>query len=56
MKLEINGYHGFRLRLDEGRNKYDYSIGHVYGVDESFFGERISLVISYGKKEQQSNI
>lgn len=41
---------------DEERNKYDYSIGHVYGVDESFFGERISLVTSYGKKEQQSNI
>ena len=56
LKLEINGYHGFRLRLDEERNKYDYSIGHVYGVDDSFFGERISLVSSYGKKEQQSNI
>lgn len=56
LKLEINGYHGFRLRLDEERNKYDYSIGHVYGVDDSFFGERISLVTSDGKKEQQSNI
>lgn len=46
LKLEINGYHGFRFRLDEERNRYDYSIGHVYGVDDSFFGERISLVAS----------
>ena len=46
LKLEINSYHGFRFRLDEERNRYDYSIGHVYGVDDSFFGERISLVAS----------
>ena len=46
LKLEVKDYHGFRLCLDNERSKYDCSVRHVYGVDDSFFGERISLVAS----------
>ena len=46
LKLEVKDYHGFRFRLDDERSKYECSIRHVYGVDDSFFGERISLVAS----------
>lgn len=38
LKLEVKDYHGFRFRLDDERSKYDYSVQHVYGVDDSFFG------------------
>jgi hypothetical protein len=46
LKLEVRDYHGFRLRLDNERSKHECSIKHVYGVCDSFFGERISLVAS----------
>ena len=46
LKLEVKDYHGFRFRLDDERSKYECSIRHVYGVDDSFFGGRISLVAS----------
>ncbi|EKC43520.1 hypothetical protein OBE_17956, partial [human gut metagenome] len=39
-------YHGFRFRIDNERSKYECSIKHVYGVCDSFFGERIALVAS----------
>ena len=44
LKLEVKDYHGFRFRLDEERSKYDYSVRHVYGVDDSFFGETVRIV------------
>ena len=44
LKLEVKGYNGFRLRLDEERTKYDYSVQHVYGVDDSFFGNAVRIV------------
>ena len=44
LKLGISNNYGFRFRLDNERSKYDYSIGHVYGVDDSFFGEAISII------------
>ena len=44
LKLEVNNYNGFRFRLDEERSKYDYSIRQVYGTDDSFFGNTISIV------------
>ncbi len=44
LKLEVKDYHGFRFRLDEERSKYDYSVRHVYGVDDSFFGDAVSIV------------
>lgn len=44
LKLEVKNHHGFRLRLDDERTKYDYSVRHVYGVDDSFFGNTVSLV------------
>ena len=46
LKLEVKDYHGFRLCLDNERSNNDCSVRHVYGVDDSFFGERISLVAS----------
>lgn len=44
LKLEINNYHGFRFRLDDERSKYDYSVQHVYGVCDSFFGDAVNIV------------
>ena len=44
LKLEVKDYHGFRFRLDDERSKYDYSVQHVYGVDDSFFGDAIRIV------------
>ncbi|KDS38108.1 hypothetical protein, partial [Phocaeicola vulgatus] len=46
LKLEVRDYHGFRFRLDNENSKYECSIKHVYGVCDSFFGERIALVAS----------
>ena len=46
LKLEVRDYHGFRFRIDNERSKYECSIKHVYGVCDSFFGERIALVAS----------
>ena len=42
-KARKDGY-GFRLRLDNERSKYDYSIKHVYGVCDTFFGKQVSIV------------
>lgn len=44
LKLEVRDYHGFRLRLDDGDSGHDCSIRQVYGVDDSFFGDAVSLV------------
>lgn len=44
LKLDVRNYHGFRFRLDDERTRYDYSVRHVYGVDDSFFGNTVSLV------------
>lgn len=44
LKLEVKDYHGFRFRLDEERSKYDYSVRHVYGVDDSFFGGAVGIM------------
>ena len=44
LKLEVKGCDGFRFRLDDERSKYDYSIQHVYGVDDSFFNNAVSIV------------
>ena len=46
LKLEVRDYHGFRFRLDSENSKYECSIKHVYGVCDSFFGEKIGLVAS----------
>lgn len=46
LKLEVRDCHGFRFRLDNERSEYECSIKHVYGVCDSFFGERIGLVAS----------
>ena len=43
LELKIEDYHGYRLMIDNPRKKYDYSIGHVYGVSDSFFGETVKL-------------
>lgn len=44
LKLEVKGCNGFRFRLDDERSKYDCSIQHVYGVDDSFFNNAVSIV------------
>ena len=44
LKLEVKGCNGFRFRLDDERSKYDYSIQYVYGVDDSFFNNPVSIV------------
>ena len=44
LKLEVKGCNGFRFRLDDERSKYDYSIQYVYGVDDSFFNNAVSIV------------
>ena len=43
LELKIEDYHGYRLMIDTPRKKYDYSIGQVYGVSDSFFGETVKL-------------
>lgn len=43
LKLEVKDYHGFRFRLDDERSKYDCSVRHVYGVDDSFSEMRFAL-------------
>lgn len=43
LELKIEDYHGHRLLIDNPRKRYDYSIGHVYGVSDSFFGETVKL-------------
>lgn len=43
LELKIEDYHGYRLMLDNSHKKYDYSIGQVYGVSDSFFGETVKL-------------
>lgn len=43
IELKIEDYHGHRLLIDNPHKKYDYSIGHVYGVSDSFFGETVKL-------------
>lgn len=43
LKLEVKDYHSFHFRLDNEKNEYDYSVQHVYGVDDSFFGNTVSL-------------
>lgn len=42
--MEVKDYHGFRFRLDDERSKYDCSVRHVYGVDDSFFGDAVRIV------------
>ena len=44
LKLEVKSCNGFRFRLDDERSKYDYSVQHVYGVDDSFFGNAVRIV------------
>jgi hypothetical protein len=44
LKLEVKDYHGFRFWLDDERSKYDCSVRHVYGVDDSFFGDAVRIV------------
>ena len=44
LKLEVKGCRGFRFRLDDERSEYDCSIQHVYGVDDSFFNNAVSIV------------
>ena len=44
LKLEVEDYHGFRFRLDDERSNYDCSVQHVYGVDDSFFGDAVRIV------------
>ena len=46
LKLGVRDYHGFRFRLDSEWSEYECSIKRVYGVCDSFFGERIALVVS----------
>lgn len=44
LKLEVKGCNGFRFRLDDERSKYECSVQHVYGVDDSFFGDAVRIV------------
>ena len=44
LKLKRKNGCDYRFRLDAERSKYDYSMQHVYGVDDSFFGNTVSLV------------
>lgn len=44
LKLEVKGCNGFRFRLDDERSKYECSVQHVYGVDDSFFNNTVSIV------------
>ena len=43
LELETGGYRGYRLVLDASGSGHDYSIGHVYGVDDSFFDGTVKL-------------
>ena len=47
LSLETKGCRGFRFRLDNERFRYEYSIRHVYGVDDSFFGGKVRLIASH---------
>ena len=44
LDLKVENYHGFRLKLDNEHSKYDYSIKHVYGVCDSFFGDSLKII------------
>lgn len=46
LSLETKGCRGFRFRLDNERSRYECSIRHVYGVDDSFFGGKVRLITS----------
>lgn len=46
LKLEAKDYRGFRSQLDDERSKHECFIRHVYGVDDSFFGEGVNFVAS----------
>lgn len=46
LSLEAKGCRGFRFRLDNERSRYECSIRHVYGVDDSFFGGKVRLISS----------
>lgn len=43
LKLEGKRGCGYRFRLDAECSKYDYSIQHVYGVDDSFFNNAVRI-------------
>ena len=44
LSLEAKGCRGFRFRLDNEKSRYECSIRHVYGVDDSFFGGTVRIV------------
>ena len=47
LKLEVRDYQRIPLPfLTSENSKYECSIKHVYGVCDSFFGEKIGLVAS----------
>lgn len=46
LSLGFKGCSGLRFRLDDERSRYECSIQHVYGVDDSFFGGKIRLIAS----------
>ncbi len=43
LELKPVGYRGYRLVLDASGSGLDYSIGRVYGVDDSFFDGTVKL-------------
>lgn len=43
LELKVEDYHGFRLVLDN-ETPYNYSIRHVYGVYDSFFGNTLKIM------------
>lgn len=43
IELKTEDYHGYRLMIDAPHRDYDYSIGQVYGVCDSFFGDTVRL-------------
>lgn len=44
LELKVENYHGFRLVTDNEASPYSYSIRHVYGVCNSFFGNALKIV------------
>ncbi len=44
IELKTENCHGYRLMIDAPHKKYDYSIGQVYGVCDSFFGDTVRLI------------
>ena len=46
LSLGLKGCCGLRFRVDNERSRYECSIRHVYGVDDSFFGGKIRLIAS----------